>query len=103
MVEKDIVYLYEHLKRVEKRALDELYRSVRGWDELYRSVRALDELSRSVRALDELYRSVRALDELYRSVSQRANKIIFTDNVRIYFVYLVMIKIRNSCQILSIE
>ena len=83
MVEKDIVYLYEHLKRVEKRALDELYRSVRGWD--------------------ELYRSVRALDELYRSVSQRANKIIFTDNVRIYFVYLVMIKIRNSCQILSIE
>ena len=30
MVEKDIVYLYEHLKRVEKRALDELYRSVRG-------------------------------------------------------------------------
>ena len=73
MVEKDIVYLYEHLKRVEKRA----------WD--------------------ELYRSVRALDELYRSVSQRANKIIFTDNVRIYFVYLVMIKIRNSCQILSIE
>ena len=63
MVEKDIVYLYEHLKRVEKRALD----------------------------------------ELYRSVSQRANKIIFTDNVRIYFVYLVMIKIRNSCQILSIE
>jgi hypothetical protein len=63
MVEKDIVYLYEHLKRVEKRALD----------------------------------------ELYRSVSQRANKIIFTDNVRIYFVYLVMIKIRNNCQILSIE
>jgi len=73
MVDKDIVYLYEHLKRVEKRALDELYRSVRG------------------------------LDELYRYVSQRANNIIFTDNVRIYFVYLVMIKIRNRCQILSIE
>lgn len=63
MAEKDIVYLYEHLKGVEKRALV----------------------------------------ELYRSVSQRANTIIFTDNIRIYFVYLVMLKIRNSFRMLSIE